>query len=88
MTPLGPLPDEIVALLAAESSRPLSVGSIREVLRCARGLILEDGELEAALDRLLQDGRIEIVHSMKVGPRYRLQRHDRGDMSRPGGEAA
>jgi hypothetical protein len=81
------LHDEIVAILTAES-RPMRADSVREVLRCAAGLYLKDGEVEAALDGLMAEGRIECVHSARVGPRYRIMRTRPGvDMSEPSSAA-
>jgi len=64
---------EIMRILEAES-RPLAAGSLREVLRCAVGLYLKDGEVETALEALMVAGKVERVHSLKTGPRYRIMR--------------
>jgi hypothetical protein len=78
-----PTHTEILAILTAEP-RPLSADSLREVLRAACGMYLRDGEVEAALDGLMVEGRIECVHSIRLGARYRLMRNRTGvDMSEP-----
>jgi len=83
---LSPLAVELLRVLEAEGNGPpLTAESLRNVLRCAVGLYLQDGELEAALDSLMTAGRVEAVHSARLGRRFRVMRHDRGDMSEPGG---
>jgi hypothetical protein len=79
------LEGEIIRVLEAEGpGRPLRVSSLREVLCCARGLYLADGEIESALEGLLRDGHVEAVHSARLGARYRILRVRPGvDMSEP-----
>ncbi len=75
---------ELLKIIAAETGRPLNVEALRQVLRAAVGIYTQDGEVETALEELLRDGRIEIVHSIRLGPRYRIMRNRPGlDMSEP-----
>jgi hypothetical protein len=77
------LQDEILRIL--ESEPRLNVDSVREVLRAAVGLYVAVEEVEAALDGLMVDGRIECVHSARLGPRYSIMLNRTGvDMSEPG----
>ena len=67
------LADEVLRILQAEAARPpLKAESIRQVLRCACGIIVADGEVEVVLDALMTAGKVEAVHSMKIGTRYRI----------------
>jgi hypothetical protein len=85
MTAPPDLHAEVLRVLGAESpARPLRLESLREVLVCARGIYPEAGQLEAAIHVLMDAGSIEVVHHVRLGARYRLQRHRRGvDMSEP-----
>lgn len=82
---MTPLAVELLRILQAEADHPpLKAESLANVLRCAVGLTPTPDELQRALDALMTAGRIEAVWSHRLGRRFRVMRHDRGDMSETG----
>jgi hypothetical protein len=80
---MTPLRDELHRILVDEAGYPpMAPGSLLRVLH-AIGYTPEPSvmEIEAALDGLIRTGQIERVHSSRLGVRYRVLRHDGGDMS-------
>jgi hypothetical protein len=70
---VGELGDEIVALLI-DAPQPMTVDTMRRCLVAARGTYVTNDEIAYACEELMRDGRIEAVHSLKLGKRYRIMR--------------
>ncbi len=72
----------LAVLEAEEGHRPLSAAQLARVLHVTghAGGPLTVHQTEAALEELLTVGRVERVHSMRLGARYRA-------MTRPEGTA-